>query len=70
MKTTVHLPILSIIFSLLFISCVSGKKIIDSETKIDMFEKGELIKHNKLQECDLQIKYIFDKSTFLQKTIV
>jgi hypothetical protein len=70
-KTAKLMASLSIFFfSLFIISCASGKKIIDSETKVNTFQEETLIIHIRLKECNLQAKYQLAEKVFILNDIV
>jgi chemotaxis protein MotB len=70
MKKTFHLlAFFSLIFSLLFTSCGSSKKLMDSEAKVDKLQKDNANNANtisQLNDCNEKVKNLDEQKTSLQ----
>ncbi len=67
MKKTFHfLAFLSLIFSLIITSCVSNKKFMASEAKVDKLQKENANTHSLLNDCNTQVKILTDDKTSLK----
>ena len=68
MKKSFHiLALLTILISLLFISCGPSKKLLVSQTKVDKLQKDSVNTHNQLNDCNTQVKNLKDEKSSLQK---
>lgn len=54
-KTIQNLLLLTLLLGVLFPSCVSKKKYLRSETKIDMLRMDSTTTHNSLNDCNMQL---------------
>jgi chemotaxis protein MotB len=66
MKKTVNsLLILSLIISLLFVSCGPSKKLLVSEAKVDKLQKDSANTHSQLDECNMKVKRLKEDQALL-----
>jgi len=65
-KTFQSLVCLSLILSLIVISCVSSKKFKASEAKVDKLQKDNTSTLGQLNECNAQVKNLKDEKSILQ----
>jgi chemotaxis protein MotB len=68
-KIVHHLAFLSLILGLLFTSCVSGKKFMASEAKVDKLQKEYNSVFGHLNECNTQAKILKEEKAALQNEI-
>jgi chemotaxis protein MotB len=67
MKKTFHfLAFLSLVFGLIFTSCVSNKKFMASEAKVDKLQKDNANTLGLLNDCNTQVKILTDDKTSLK----
>jgi chemotaxis protein MotB len=67
MKKTFHfLAFLSLVFGLTFPSCVSNKKFMASEAKVDKLQKDNANTLGLLNDCNTQVKILTDDKTSLK----
>lgn len=67
MKKAFHfLVFLSLILSLAFTSCVSSKKFMASEAKVDKFQKDNASILSQLNDCNAQVKNLNEQKISLQ----
>lgn len=64
-KSFQFLAFLSLIFSLLFTSCVPTRKFMASEAKVDQLQKDSAITHSQLTDCNTQVNNLKDERTHL-----
>jgi len=68
-KMNKSLPILAttcLIISMMFTSCVSGKKFAASEKKVNILQSDSTKTHNRLNECNVQVSTLSDEKATLQ----
>lgn len=65
-KTTQFLACLSLILSMVFTSCVSSKKFMASEAKVDKLQQDNASTLAQLNECNMQAKTLKNENTSLQ----
>ncbi len=65
-KTLLFIAFLSLILSMFFTSCVSSKKFMDSEAKVDKLQKDNANTLIKLDECNDQVKNLKKEKGSLQ----
>ncbi len=61
------LALLSLITSLLFTSCVSNKKFMASEARVDKLQKDNAYSLSQLNDCKVQVKNLNEDKSSLQK---
>jgi chemotaxis protein MotB len=67
MKKTIRLlAFLSLILGFLFTSCVSNKKFMASEAKVDQLQKDNAKSLGQLNDCNVQVKNLKDEKANLQ----
>ena len=67
MKNTLQsLVFLVLILSLSLTSCGPSKKLLVSRAKVDKLQKDSINTHNQLNECNMQVKNLYDEKTSLQ----
>ena len=67
MKKTFNLLVfLSLILGLAFTSCVSSKKFMASEARVDKLQKDSTSAHNQLNACNTQVKNLKEEKVSLQ----
>ena len=65
-KTTQFLTCLAMMLSLVFTSCVSSKKFMASEAKVDKLQKDSASTHSQLNKCNVQVKNLNEEKASLQ----
>lgn len=71
MKTVFFLfTFLSLVFGLMFTSCVPGKKLKVSEAKVNQLRKDSAYTHSELKDCNNKVKKLTDENAFVQNEIV
>ena len=67
MKKTFNLLVfLSLILGLAFTSCVSSKKFMASEARVDKLQKDSTSAHSQLNACNMQVKNLKEEKASLQ----
>ena len=65
-KTLSIFTILSLFLGLLFTSCVSNKKMMESQAQVEKLQKENAATVGKLDECGVQVKKLNETNTFLK----
>ena len=65
-KTFYSLTFSTLILGLVFTSCVSSKKFMASEAKVDKLQQDSTNTHNQLNDCNTQVNNLKDDKTSLQ----
>ena len=65
-KTLIFLTSLSLIFSMTFTSCVSSKKFMASQARVDKLQQDSTNTHSQLNDCNAQVKNLKSDKSILQ----